>query len=313
MVFGSLRMSDEAPRKDKRSDEPNATLRLDADSLQRYREGRSRHGSLLVIAGNDADIGCHVVVDGPVVVGRDAAGLKLRDGNTSRQHLVVRRDGDRYTLADLGSTNGTMLNGDLVRGATELRDGDKILLGQTVIKFHMVDDTEASYHQQVERLVSTDDLTGLVTKQRFDAHLDEAIRAAQVSGSPVSAMMMDMDGLKSINDRHGHQVGANTIRQVGQLLHRLIGGEGEACRFGGDEFSAFFPGANIEAGMQRAESIRAAVEREPFSLGDIRVTATISIGVAVLTAECADAQALLARADAALYRAKAKGRNAVAK
>ena len=65
-------MSEDAPRKSKKSDEPNQTLRLDADSLQRYREGRKRQGSLLVIAGNAADIGRHVVVDGPVVVGRDA-------------------------------------------------------------------------------------------------------------------------------------------------------------------------------------------------------------------------------------------------
>jgi len=250
------------------------------------------------------------ITQSPMTIGRQPGlAFTIPAKGASREHLRIGRlkDGG-WAIKDLGSTNGTLLNGAQLKGAIALSDGDKIVIGQTVIKFDMVDETEVTYHEQVERLVSTDDLTGMVVKRRFDAHLSEAIRVAHASGRPLCGMMMDMDGLKAINDRHGHHVGANTISQVGVLIKGLLQNRGEACRFGGDEFSAFVPACDKTLAMMIAEQIRQTVEGQTYVVGPVQVRATISIGVALLSPD-GDLQSLIEAADQALYRAKAKGRN----
>ena len=122
---------------------PDQTLRLESDALDRFRQRLNKQGSLLIIAGTPADMGNHLVVEQPVVIGREQGDLPLRDGRISRNHAEVELEGTRYVVRDLGSTNGTMLNGERLQGERILQDGDKILLGQTVIKFTLVDETEA--------------------------------------------------------------------------------------------------------------------------------------------------------------------------
>ncbi len=276
-------------------------------------ESEQLMGSLLVIAGAPADVGTHVVIEDEVVVGRMTTGLQLRDGQTSRRHCSVLfdRDGDRYLVRDLGSTNGTRLDGERLKGERPLEAGAKIFLGQTVLKFTLVDETEARYLRRMERLAGTDPLTGLHAKHRFDSMLAESLRMCRAARTPLAALMMDMDGLKAINDRHGHRMGAHTIAEVGQLLGRVLSGSGEACRFGGDEFCAFLPGAGVADAARIAEQFRRAVEAACFELEGTVVKATISIGVAEAGEAAANLDQLVAAADKALYRAKEKGRNCV--
>lgn len=283
---------------------------MDARDIIRAAQQKAQRGSLLVIAGTPADVGMHLVVEDTVVIGREPQGLQLRDGGISRSHASVEQRGPQYLLRDLGSTNGTLVNGTRIAAEHVLQEGDKIFLGQTVIKFTMVDETEAVYLRQVAQLVGTDDLTGLMSKHRFDAVFKEAVRAAGTS-APLAALMMDMDGLKAVNDRHGHQAGAHTIRLVGGIIGRVLEGRGEACRFGGDEFSAFLPGADLATASAVGEKIRREVEvlRVPWK-GD-QLVVSISIGVAVLGPMVVDASGLQHLADQALYRAKAGGRNRV--
>jgi two-component system, cell cycle response regulator len=290
---------------------PSGTIRMDAADLWRYCQNQSFRGSLLVIAGSKADIGNHLLVETAVVIGREPTGLQLHDGGISRSHATVERRENDYLIRDLGSTNGTLVNGSRLQGEVQLREGDKILLGQTVIKFTMVDETEAAYLRQVAHLVGTDDLTGLMSKHRFDAALKEWVKSCHASGAPLSAMMMDMDGLKAVNDRHGHQTGAETIRQVGGLIGRLLLGRGEACRFGGDEFSAFLPAINLEQALLVAEQIRRGVETLGLQREGQVLAVTISIGVVERAAGISDFAVLMHQADEALYRAKARGKNVV--
>jgi two-component system cell cycle response regulator len=291
------------------------TIRLNTADLlrfqQQYKQKDKHRGSLLVIDGTRADLGSHVTVENETIIGRETSGLQLRDRKCSRRHALVSRRENNYVVRDLGSTNGTFLNGVPLENEQPLRDGDKIVLGQTVIKFNLVDETEADYLKQVEQLVTTDDLTGLLAKHRFDAALEQAIHSAQSAGAPLGVLMMDMDGLKAINDRHGHQVGAFTISQVGLLIGRILEGKGDACRFGGDEFSAFLPRHDLTETKAVAEQIRHEVEVAQISHGQVKVNARISIGVATLPGNVRDVEGLLSLADHALYRAKAKGRNVV--
>jgi len=281
-------------------------IRLPTQTEQRLR------GTLLVISGTPADLGVHLLVRGEVIVGRDFGQLKLRDGRVSRRHVRVWEETDgRYMVEDMRSTNGTLLNGRALEVPTHVADGDKVYLGGTVLKFTLVDETEARYLERMERLAGTDPLTGLHAKHRFDSMLEEALRQARLSREPLCMMMMDMDGLKAINDRHGHRMGAHTIATVGKAIGEVLRGRGEACRFGGDEFSAYLPRLSEARCRLAAEEIRLVVEDGVYELDGAQVNATISIGMAFHDESITSVGALVAAADQALYRAKAAGRNCV--
>lgn len=291
---------------------PEATVRFDAEAVRAYQEKQQLRGSLLVIDGVPADVGRHIVVEQRVVIGRDAAGLQIRDGRTSRQHAQVERssDGD-HVVRDLGSTNGTLLNGQRVATEQPLRDGDRIEIGQTVIKFTLVDETEAAYLRRMDQLAGTDELTGLMAKHRFDSLLQEALRSARRSGAALAVAMMDLDGLKAINEANGHQMGAKTIGEVGRLLGRAIHGRGEACRFGGDEFCAFLTAHDLQSALGWARELCQQVRELTVTLGSRSTVPSISIGVAERPPDIETEEALVHLADEALYRAKNKGRNGV--
>ena len=288
------------------------SFRLKKEDVERYQKAQqARRGSLTVIAGTSADMGNTLVFQQRAVIGREQADIQLHDARISRSHAIVERWGADYAVKDNDSTNGTTVNGQPLQGLVQLADGDRIGLGETEIKFALVDDTEASYLRSMDRLVGTDDLTGLMAKHRFDAALEQVLRSSRHSGTSLSVMMMDMDRLKQVNDAHGHHMGASTIGQVGELIAQIIGGQGKACRFGGDEFSAFLTGFGVVPARAVAEQIRHAVEARDFGPQGVEVRVSISIGVAEVPAGPMELRQALDLADRALYRAKAGGRNRV--
>lgn len=272
------------------------------------------HALLTVIRGVGPDLGRLVVVEGSVVLGRDPlCELPLKDRGISRHHARVTREGDGgYRLEDLGSTNGTRVDGQPASAPWPLRDGQKIFLGDTVVRFSLADQWDLDFHREVAQLVSTDPLTGLGSKRSFDDALDQALACGRELGEPLALLMMDLDRIKPINDRHGHLFGAHCIREAGRLIGETIGDSGQACRFGGDEFMAFLPGQGRAAGLEAAERIRAAVESARMEKDGVPLSPTISIGVAAFPADAERVLDLTAAADRALYRAKAQGKNRVA-
>ncbi len=298
---------------DRKPLEPLPTLQgaVPYKAIQAMRESEGLRGSLLVIEGAVADVGEHHVVSGTVVLGRDPGDWQLRDPEISRRHVEVKAENGLHMIRDLGSTNGSALNGQPLEETDFLRNGDRIALGRTVIKFQLVDPSEAAVLERMAALAGTDPLTGLMAKHRFDAMLTEAFDSAKANDRALSLLMLDMDGLKAINTAHGHPVGAHTISEVGRLIDRVVGLHGDACRFGGDEFSVQLPGSSLEGGRRVGERIRQAVEETTFRKGTAEVSPTVSIGVAELTEEMGSVRDLVAAADMALYRAKDKGRNQV--
>ena len=292
------------------------TLQLEALKKPAEREARPQ-ATVVVVQGSDADLGAHARIDRRTVIGRDpAAELSLNDPGASKQHACIEvteeADGEvSYQLHDLGSTNGTDVNGKKVKGGFPLRDGDKIAIAGTVLRFVLADEIDAAFHAQVDAMLSTDDLTGLLAYRRFEAALEDALRLAQAKNTPLTLLVLDLDGLKAINDVHGHSTGAFTIGQVGRLLANVLGARGTATRFGGDEFVAFLPGRGREAATEIAETIRQRVAAEKFTREAITVTCTVSIGVASFPERAQDAKKLFDAADRALYRAKARGKNQV--
>ncbi|HEX6812933.1 MAG TPA: GGDEF domain-containing protein [Planctomycetota bacterium] len=277
----------------------------------------SRLPVLVVLRG--AQVGRRYLLnESSLVIGRrpDRADLVVPgDSQVSSVHCRIERGAtnDAWQVVDLSSTNGTIVAGQRV-STLVLRDGDRIHVGETVLKFSYHDELEEDFHRQVDHLMNIDDLTGLPVQRVFQARYYEALTRCSRQSRPMAVFMMDMDGLKRINDTHGHLVGAHAIATVGKRLGALImKAGGVVSRFGGDEFSAFVPNADLEHGLQLGEEMRAAVANQPIERGNVKVQPTISIGVASFPQDGNLAEQLTRQADEALYRAKAAGRNRVSK
>jgi diguanylate cyclase (GGDEF)-like protein len=192
-----------------------------------------------------------------------------------------------------------------------LRDGDKIFVGQTILKFTFEDDVDVESGALVDRFLFEDDLTGLVVKRRFYNELGIRLEIAKSSGSALAVLMMDMDGLKSVNDRHGHSFGAFVISEAGKRIGAICNPLGQACRYGGDEFIAYLTDHDVAAALGIGEAICEVVRGTPFVKDGVELKLSISIGVAAFPDGGNTVEILNRAADEALYRAKDKGRNQV--
>lgn len=161
-------------------------------------------------------------------------------------------------------------------------------------------------------LAVTDELTGLYNRRYFERHLAIMQSKAIEQQRDMAVMLIDMDYFKQINDTHGHGTGDAVLREFADRLRRNIRGVDLACRFGGEEFVVLMPDTDFQQAQIVAERVRSAVADKGFDNGMGRqLTVTVSVGVA-LNDEGADSpEALLRRADVALYRAKREGRNRV--
>ena len=302
------------------ADPPDDFLLQTRLSIQETDEGSTVSASqdrvpvLMVLQGRD--IGRRYLLNEPsLVIGRhpQRAQLVVGDLEVSSTHATVQKIGGRFTITDLGSLNGTQLNGQPLapQQPQVLDDGDKLFLGRNVLKFTYQDQLEEDFHIRVEQMINIDELTGLVVKRTFDARLEWALREACVASTQLCVLMMDMDGLKAINDTHGHHVGAGTIAQVGRILGEIVNPRGCVTRFGGDEFTAYLEACTRSDGLGLAEHIRATIHDALFQFGDALVHPTISIGMASMPQDGTGPAEVVRAADAALYRAKAAGRNCV--
>lgn len=288
------------------------TLRVDVPQGQ-LPSSQPKQAFLTVIRGR-ADLGVHAFIQDRTVIGRDPnCEFPLLDHRVSRRHAaIVPIDTGVYMIQDLGSTNGTSVDGSAVAGPRLLQDGEKVSLGDTVIRFSLADEIDVDFQSEISMLVGTDPLTGLPSKRRFDESLEFALQSSKQASSSLAVLMMDMDGVKQINDTHGHLFGAHVIGETGRLIAQVLGSQGRACRFGGDEFSAFLPGHDLNSATEIAEQVRVTVESAGMEKDGIALRPTISIGVACYPEAGTELLDLISRSDGALYRAKADGKNCVA-
>jgi diguanylate cyclase (GGDEF)-like protein len=252
------------------------------------------------------------------------ADVRVNDARASRMHARINVERDpasgeaRYRLTDLGSTNGTLLNGQPVTDAY-LQDGDKLTVGEHLLRFELLDDIDREYQRQIHRLLAHDELTGLLTSKSFFSELRRESARAEAEGVPFCVLMMDIDHFKVVNDTRGHLVGSQTLEEVGAIITRALRAGDVAARFGGEEFAAFLLHADCAQGLVAAERVRASIESNPFSAvrrgaandSGETLSLTISIGVAAYPDDARDPIELVELADTALYRAKNMGRNRV--
>jgi two-component system, cell cycle response regulator len=159
----------------------------------------------------------------------------------------------------------------------------------------------------------TDALTGLFNRRYMESHLTTLIEQAKSRGKPLTALVLDIDYFKAINDSHGHDAGDDVLREFALRIRRSIRGIDLACRHGGEEFVIVMPETDMAVAAMVAERLRRRIAADPFAIqhGARSIPVTISIGIAGVRGREDSAAALLKRADQALYRAKRDGRNRV--
>ena len=260
--------------------------------------------------GGRADIG-----DAALLVGRaHEAGLSIPHKSVSRQHCRIWRDaGGQYRIRDLGATNATRLNEARLQAGADvlLADGDRITVGESLLKFIAQDSVEARYHEEIYQLAVHDPLTELHNRRHFCEMADKEIGRALRHGRPLALCIIDVDLFKPVNDRYGHISGDEVLRQIGALVRNHARNDDLAARIGGEEFALLLSECEREPAVRLAERLREAVAAASFAPGGEPQRITISIGIATLSADRDSRPALMAAADAALYRAKSEGRNRV--
>ncbi len=167
--------------------------------------------------------------------------------------------------------------------------------------------------QQSIEMAITDALTGLYNRRYMESHLSALVEQAAARGKPLTALVLDIDYFKSVNDTHGHDAGDDVLREFAKRVRKSIRGIDLACRFGGEEFVIIMPETDMAVATIVAERLRRRIASEPFAVGhgSAALQVTISIGIATLDAADDTAGTILKRADQALYRAKRDGRNRV--
>lgn len=162
-------------------------------------------------------------------------------------------------------------------------------------------------------LAVTDQLTGLHNRRYMTGQLDSLVKRATMGGEPVSALLIDIDFFKKINDTFGHDIGDEVLREFALRLASNVRAIDLPCRFGGEEFVVVMPDTQLADALRIAERIRNHVAGSPFKVGPTKeeLTVTISVGVSATTGAGDSPEALLKRADQGVYQAKASGRNAV--
>lgn len=267
-------------------------------------------GCLIVIYGEDLGRRIPITPD-PIIIGRSAkCEIQVDQESVSRNHCRIRYDGQSFMVRDLGSTNGTYVNDELIDEVT-LDDGDQLKVGRTILKFILGDNVEAEYHEEIYRLMTTDGLTQVANKRLFDEMFEQEVARAKRYQRTFSLLMIDIDHFKKINDTFGHLAGDSVLRQLGAVIGGRSRRNDVVARVGGDEFALIIPEIGLQSAMELGRKINRLVSETRFEFEGNDIDVSLSIGVAEWEQAFEDGQDLLKATDEKLYEAKRLGRNRV--
>jgi two-component system cell cycle response regulator len=294
---------------DERTTNPNKTVVTVL--AQPAKKGDSTKEACLVIIYGE-DLGRRVPLgDDACVIGRSSkCDVQVDQESVSRNHARISRLGDGYTIRDLGSTNGTYVNDEIV-DEMMLRDGDQLKIGRTIFKFIVGGNMEAQYHEEIYRLMTVDGLTELHNKRFFTEAIDKELSRAKRYERSFALVLFDIDHFKKINDAYGHLAGDAVLRQLGALVRGRVRRDDIPARTGGEEFAVILPEVGREGAAALADKLRRSVEEATFRFEGTVIPVTISLGVAEWDPGIEDPAEMIKRADEKLYEAKRSGRNQV--
>jgi diguanylate cyclase (GGDEF)-like protein/PAS domain S-box-containing protein len=261
---------------------PAALVMLDLDEAESL--GRNAHE---LFHHHRADGGEYPCAECPL-------NLTLKDGiRREVEDFFFRKDGERFPVRIVATP--------MIDNAEQV--GAEVVF-QDISRQKMLE-------AELTRLATTDELTGLANRRHFLEQMDMELSRIHRFSEPAALLMLDLDHFKRINDTHGHAWGDATLRAFAKILLRHLRKTDLAGRLGGEEFALLLPGTGLESARCFAEELRRRVSGMTLEIGQRAVKITVSIGIARLDRDDVLTDAALARADAALYRAKESGRDRV--
>jgi diguanylate cyclase (GGDEF)-like protein len=227
--------------------------------------------------------------------------------SVSRRHARLVYDNRQVMLEDLGSTNGTYLNGRKVHDAERLRSGDRFQVGAAHFKFLHEQDVEHAYYEAIYDLVTRDGLTDVHNRRKYEEDMAREFARARRHERPLSLLLVDLDEFKDINDRCGHLCGDFVLKRFAVVIGEILRPEQTFARMGGDEFAILSPETDLAGARDLAERVRRRVAGLDYRYAGEPVPITCSVGVATLDRAMGRPDDLFEAADRAMYRSKQEG------
>ncbi len=236
----------------------------------------------------------------------------IDDDGISRFHARISIDKTKYWVEDLGSSNGTYINGRRITSC-ELNNGDTLNLGPRVsFRFSAATEHEERVLKQLYESSVRDPLTGAFNRHYFSSQLTSEFAYAARHEQPLSVILLDIDFFKKVNDTYGHLGGDAALVHISQVFAKSLRTEDLLSRYGGEEFVILLRGIPIDRATAVAERLRQSLESHSVLHGETAFSITASFGCASLAdSEATTTDALIEAADRRLYRAKEAGRNRV--
>lgn len=232
--------------------------------------------------------------------------------NISREHVQFETDKlGNTTLSDLKSTNGTLVNGKRIDSIL-LKDGDRICMGNLILRYSLKDDLEYDFHQDLYDKATKDPLTAAYNKRFFMEAFQKEFAYHQRHNKPLSLLIFDLDNFKKLNDTYGHVNGDIVLKSTAREIMSCLRHEDLFCRFGGEEFVVLFRYTTREAAVNIAEKLKDLIAQMKFATPGVEFQVTATIGVATLeNDEFETVDDMLMQADQNLYVGKSRGKNRV--
>ncbi len=274
--------------------------------------GRRDRAFLLRLDGAHAGRGFSLGADAVQIGRHPTTDLTLQDRGVSRIHARIYHQHGVHWIEDLGSRNGTYVQGRPIDHCV-LEDGDWVQLGpRASFRFAFVDARQEQVLQRLYDSSTRDALTGAYNRSHFDERLQAEVAYALRHGTALSLVMLDIDHFKRVNDRYGHQAGDAVLRHLTGTAQVRLRTEDVFARYGGEEFAVILRGIDLNGAARVGERVRSTLGSSVVFFEGNHIPVSVSAGCASL--DCSEersAAALIRAADRRLYQAKRAGRNRV--
>ena len=267
---------------------------------------------LVVVQGVEAGKVMALASRSSVIGSASAADIRLEERGVSRRHVRVLLRKHLVGVEDLGSTNGSWVNGQRIRKTTLLKDGDSLQLGACRLALRFQDPQEKAVLLRLYQRATRDSLTGLLNRASLEERLGREIQRHLRYARGLALIQFDLDHFKRINDGFGHEVGDRVLKAVCSAVKTRLRRSDCCGRMGGEEFLVLMPETDLGRAGAVAEDLRRCVAGLGLVAGNKRLPVSASFGVVASGGENTLNSEVLTRAvDKACYMAKEKGRDCV--